>query len=58
MLVVELGVWVIPCRRIVLLVTRLQELYRNMTVPRLVITSREEDRWSRLARVNSMAFMM
>jgi hypothetical protein len=58
MLVVELGVWVIPCRRIVLLVTRLQEMYRNMMVPRLVVTSREEDRWSRLARVNSMAFMM
>jgi hypothetical protein len=58
MLVVELGVWVIPCRRIVLLVTRLQEMYQNMMVPRLVVTSREEDRWSRLARVNSMAFMM
>uniref|UniRef100_A0ACD5U4N3 Uncharacterized protein n=1 Tax=Avena sativa TaxID=4498 RepID=A0ACD5U4N3_AVESA len=66
MLVVELGVWVIPltlvfvpCRRIVVLLARLQELYRSMTtVPRLVITSREEDMWSRLARLNSMAFMM
>jgi hypothetical protein len=65
MLVVELGIWVIPltlvfvpCRRIVLLLTRLQELYRSMTVPRLAITSREEDMWTRLARLNSMAFMM
>jgi hypothetical protein len=64
-LVVELGIWVIPltlvlvpCRRIVLLLTRLQELYRSMTAPRLVITSREEDMWSRLSRLNSMAFMM
>uniref|UniRef100_A0ACD5TN17 Uncharacterized protein n=1 Tax=Avena sativa TaxID=4498 RepID=A0ACD5TN17_AVESA len=63
--VVELGVWAIPltlvfvpCRRIVVLLTRLQELYRSMTVPRLVITSREEDMWTRLARLNSMAFMM
>jgi hypothetical protein len=65
MLVVELGIWVIPltlvlvpCRRIVLLLTKLQELYRSMTAPRLVITSREEDMWSRLSRLNSMAFMM
>jgi hypothetical protein len=48
MLVVELGIWVIPltlvlvpCRRIVLLLTRLQELYRTMTAPRLVLTTRE-----------------
>jgi hypothetical protein len=29
-----------------------------MMVPRLAITSREEDMWTRLARLNSMAFMM
>ncbi|KAM3402773.1 hypothetical protein ACQJBY_006532 [Aegilops geniculata] len=65
MLVVELGIWVIPltlvfvpCRRIVLLLSRLQELRRTMMRPRLVITSREEDMWSRLSRLNSMAFML
>ncbi|KAG8092334.1 hypothetical protein GUJ93_ZPchr0012g20957 [Zizania palustris] len=61
MLLVELGVWLIPltlvfvpCRRIVLLLQRLQELHRSLTQPR--ITS--ADMLSRFSRLNSMAMML
>ncbi|KAF8698452.1 hypothetical protein HU200_035192 [Digitaria exilis] len=62
MLVVDLGVWLIPltlvlvpCRRIVLLLSRLEELRRSMAArPRLATA----DMWARFATLNSMAFMV
>jgi hypothetical protein len=62
MLVVDLAVWLIPltfvlvpCRRIVLLLSRLEELRRSMmTRPRLPAA----DMWTRFATLNSMAFML
>ncbi|KAG8084092.1 hypothetical protein GUJ93_ZPchr0010g9757 [Zizania palustris] len=60
MLVVELGIWLIPltlvfvpCRRIVLLLKRLQEFHRSMTQQSLT----SADMVSRFSRLNSMALM-
>jgi hypothetical protein len=61
MLVLDLGVWfipltlvLVPCRRIVLLLSRLEELRRTMARPRLATA----DMWTRFATLNSMAFMV
>ncbi|KAF0930500.1 hypothetical protein E2562_032923 [Oryza meyeriana var. granulata] len=63
MLVVELGVWLIlltlffvPCRRIVLLLKRLQEFHRSMTRPRRHTSA---DMLGRFAGLNnSMVFVL
>uniref|UniRef100_A0A0D9XLP9 Uncharacterized protein n=1 Tax=Leersia perrieri TaxID=77586 RepID=A0A0D9XLP9_9ORYZ len=62
MLVVELGVWLIPftlvfvpCRRIVLLLKRLQEFHRSMTRPRRI----SGDMISRFSGLhNSLVFVL
>ncbi|PAN48844.1 hypothetical protein GQ55_9G424700 [Panicum hallii var. hallii] len=62
MLVVDLGVWfipltlvIVPCRRIVLLLSRLEELRRSVARRPRAATA---DMWSRFATLNSMAFML
>lgn len=57
---IDLGIWLIPlalvlvpCRRIALLLSRLEELGRSVTGPRLPTA----DMWARFATLNSMAFM-
>ena len=62
MLVVDLGVWfipltlvIVPCRRIALLLSRLEELHRSVVWrPRLATA----DMWSRFATLNSMALIV
>jgi hypothetical protein len=62
MLVVDVGIWlipltlvIVPCRRIVLLLSRFEELRRSMmTRPRRTTA----DMWNRFATLNSMAFMV
>uniref|UniRef100_A0A0E0M9W8 Uncharacterized protein n=1 Tax=Oryza punctata TaxID=4537 RepID=A0A0E0M9W8_ORYPU len=66
MLVVELGVWIIPltlffvpCRRIVLLLKRLQEFHRSMTRPRRPQRRASADMLSRFSGLNNnMVFVL
>jgi len=62
MLVVDLGVWfipltlvIVPCRRIVLLLSRLEELRRSVVRRPRFATA---DMWSRFATLNSMALIV
>uniref|UniRef100_A0A0E0KTJ2 Uncharacterized protein n=1 Tax=Oryza punctata TaxID=4537 RepID=A0A0E0KTJ2_ORYPU len=62
MLILELGIWIIPmtlvlvpCRRLVTLVARLQQLEECLARPGPLLSP---ETWSRVARVHTMSIMV